>query len=112
MENVDKQAAAEEKDSFLQFFLMSVKPVIKTHLGVVIGTLAGMILAVCILLFGFWNMIFVVILAAIGAYAGYKIDRKEDILPSLPVLSLLAEQIKDKSWGIARDRKYKKKRLQ
>lgn len=112
MDNVDKQTSAEEKDSFLKFFLMSVKPMIKTHFGVIIGTLAGVILAVCILLFGFWNMIFVIILASIGAYAGHKIDRKEDILPSLPVLSLLAEKLTDKSWGIARDRRYRKKRLQ
>ncbi len=110
MDNMDKQTT-EEKNSFLDFFLTSVKPILNGHLGVIAGTLAGVILAVCILIFGFWNMMFVIILAAVGGYAGYKIERKEAILPSLPVFSFLADWFAGNSWGSSRNR-WKKKRLQ
>lgn len=112
MDNMEKQPAVEEKESFFHSLLMSVEPVLKAHLGVLIGASAGVILAVCILLFGFWNMMFVIILAAVGAYVGYKIDRKEDILPSLPpAFKMLTDKISEGFWSISKNRWNKKKRL-
>ncbi|MBQ1941005.1 MAG: DUF2273 domain-containing protein, partial [Selenomonadaceae bacterium] len=40
------------------------------HKGMCLGGLGGVLLATCILLFGFWNMLFVCLLGGIGLFIG------------------------------------------
>ncbi|SKA81979.1 Uncharacterized membrane protein [Caloramator quimbayensis] len=48
--------------------------------GKFIGTIAGLIIAVFILLIGFFKTLFIAICAFIGYYIGKKIDNKESIV--------------------------------
>lgn len=50
----------------------------QNHPGKCACTLAGMLLAVCILLFGFWNMLFVLLLGGVGLFVGFNVDREGD----------------------------------
>lgn len=50
------------------------------HRGASAGAAAGVMLAVSILLFGFWPMLFIVLCGIIGMYLGRKIDRGENVL--------------------------------
>ncbi len=51
--------------------------------GACVGLSSGAILAVAILLFGFWRMLFVVLCGGIGLYIGKKADREEDFFGRL-----------------------------
>ena len=42
------------------------------------GCLAGVLLGICILVFGFWNMLFILFLGTIGLFVGMNVDREGD----------------------------------
>ena len=48
------------------------------HKGMCLGGLGGVLLATCILLFVFWNMLFVCLLGGIGLFIGVNADREGD----------------------------------
>ena len=50
--------------------------IVRRHTGKCIGLTAGMALAICILLFGFWNVLFVGVLGVIGLFFGINADRE------------------------------------
>ena len=41
----------------------------------VCGT-AGILLGICILIFGFWNMLFIFFMGAVGLFVGMNVDRE------------------------------------
>ncbi len=53
------------------------------HRGKLLGAGLGFILAVSILLFGFWRIAFIVLCVLAGLWIGVKVDRGEDILQNL-----------------------------
>ena len=46
------------------------------HPGKCAGGLGGALLAIFILLFGFWNIVFVMLLGAVGLFIGMNVDRE------------------------------------
>lgn len=52
----------------------------KNNRGKVICTLAGLLIAVFMLLIGFFRTLFIVLLMLLGYYIGKKIDNKESIV--------------------------------
>ena len=62
------------KDDILNF----IKYQLQEHSGRTIGVVLGFIIALCILIFGFFHTLFVLICMGIGLYLGSKIDDKED----------------------------------
>lgn len=48
------------------------------HPGKCICTAAGVMLGVCILVFGFWNMLFILLMGAVGLFIGMNVDREGD----------------------------------
>ena len=50
----------------------------ESHRGCVLGAVLGALIAVSILLFGFWNMLFIGICVAIGLFLGHQIDEADD----------------------------------
>lgn len=46
--------------------------------GQCLGLLAGIVLALMILLIGFWRTVFIVLCGGVGLYIGRKADREED----------------------------------
>ncbi len=44
---------------------------------------AGVLLGICILLFGFWNMLFIMFLGGIGFFVGMNVDRDGDTLQNI-----------------------------
>ena len=48
------------------------------HRGCMLGAIFGALVAVSILLFGFWNMLFIGICVAIGVWLGQQIDNADD----------------------------------
>lgn len=53
------------------------------HRGKSLGASMGFILAVSMLLFGFWRTFFVVFCVLIGLWIGMKVDQGEDVLQNL-----------------------------
>lgn len=49
------------------------------HRGKAVGTSAGVIIGMAVLLFGFWHTIFVLLCGCIGLKIGMKVDREEDL---------------------------------
>lgn len=62
------------KNDILNF----IKYQLQEHCGRTIGVVLGFIIALCILIFGFFPTLFVVICMGIGLYIGTKIDKQED----------------------------------
>lgn len=52
----------------------------KNHRQSTVGVLVGAIAAILVLLFGFWNMVFVALCACLGLFIGKKLDNGEDVL--------------------------------
>ncbi len=50
----------------------------ENHRGCVLGAVLGALIAVSILLFGFWNMLFIGLCVAIGLWLGKQIDDADD----------------------------------
>lgn len=48
------------------------------HPGKCICGTAGVMLGVCILVFGFWNMLFILLTGAVGLFIGMNVDREGD----------------------------------
>lgn len=48
------------------------------HSGKCAGGLAGVLLGICILMFGFWNVLFVMLLGLAGLFVGMNVDREGD----------------------------------
>lgn len=48
------------------------------HPGKCACSMAGMLLGVCIVVFGFWNMFFILLMGAVGLFIGMNIDREGD----------------------------------
>ena len=48
------------------------------HPGKCAGGLAGVLLGICILVFGFWNMLFILFMGTIGLFVGMNVDREGD----------------------------------
>lgn len=49
------------------------------HRGKLLGTILGLVLGACILIFGFFKTCFVVICGAIGLFVGKKLDDQENL---------------------------------
>lgn len=61
----------------------------ENHRGCLLGSIIGALIAVSILLFGFWNMLFIGVCVAIGLLLGQRIDEADDAsLQRLRELSL------------------------
>ena len=45
------------------------------HRGRTLGLLLGAIFGICVLLFGFWHIVFVLLCAAVGMYIGLQAER-------------------------------------
>ncbi len=50
----------------------------ENHRGCVLGAVLGALIAVSILLFGFWNMLFIGFCVAVGLWLGKQIDDADD----------------------------------
>jgi uncharacterized membrane protein len=55
----------------------------ESHKGGINGTLAGFIIAVAFLLFGFIKVLFIVLLSGIGYYIGKRIHNDKDYIKKL-----------------------------
>lgn len=55
---------------------LMVEKLWQDHPGKCACTLAGVLLGICILIFGFWNMLFVLLLGGIGLFVGVNVDRE------------------------------------
>ncbi len=53
------------------------------HRGGIIGALTGFVLAVTILIFGFFTMLFIAILSGLGYYIGKRIHDDKDYIKNL-----------------------------
>ncbi len=51
----------------------------ENHRGCLLGAIVGALIAVSILLFGFWNMLFIGVCVAIGLLLGQRIDEGDDV---------------------------------
>jgi len=58
----------------------------KNHRGKFIGTMAGFFIGLCVLVFGFFKTLFVLLCTVIGLYIGGKVDNHEDLLRLLEKL--------------------------
>lgn len=47
----------------------------QNHRGQTVGLLLGALFGVCVLIFGFWRMVFVILCAGIGMYIGLRAER-------------------------------------
>ena len=47
----------------------------QSHRGRTAGFLLGTLFGVCVLLFGFWSTLFVILCAGIGMYIGLRVER-------------------------------------
>ena len=51
----------------------------ENHRGCVLGDILGALIAVSILLFGFWNMLFIGFCVVVGLWIGKRIDDGDDV---------------------------------
>ena len=51
------------------------------HRGAAVGLLLGSLVGICILLFGFWHIIFIALCGAVGVYIGRRKQSSESLLP-------------------------------
>ena len=68
---------SEIKEEFARLF----QELWRSHRGCVLGLFFGALVAVLILLFGFWNMLFIGFCMAIGLWLGKQIDDADDDWP-------------------------------
>lgn len=54
--------------------------IFKQNSGKIIGSLIGLILAIFILVIGFFKTLFIVLLTIAGYFVGDKVERKENLL--------------------------------
>jgi len=59
---------------------LAIRDLWTNHRASTSGVVLGAVLAVLVLVFGFWNMIFVVVCACVGLFIGKKMDDGEDVL--------------------------------
>ena len=57
-----------------------IKHLWNDHRSSSIGAIAGILFSVLVLIFGFWNIIFVILCSSVGIYIGTKLDNGENIL--------------------------------
>lgn len=62
-------------DKLLEFY--------NAHQGGMLGSLAGFLVAVAILIFGFFKVLFIAILAGVGYYIGKRIHDDKDYIKNL-----------------------------
>ena len=62
------------KEEYVQLF----QEAWENHRGCVLGAVFGALIAVSILLFGFWNMLFIGVCVAVGLWLGKQIDDADD----------------------------------
>lgn len=53
------------------------------HRGGIIGAFSGFLIAVCILVFGFFTMLFIAIFAGVGYFVGKRIHDDKDYIKNL-----------------------------
>lgn len=63
------------KENITQFY--------NSHKGGINGALAGLLIAVSILIFGFLRILFIAICVGVGYYAGKKISEEKDYIKNL-----------------------------
>ena len=63
--------------------LEEITEIYTAHRGGVIGAVTGLLLAVAILLFGFFKVLFIAILAGVGYYIGKRIHEDRDYIKNL-----------------------------
>ncbi|HHW48577.1 MAG TPA: DUF2273 domain-containing protein [Clostridiaceae bacterium] len=63
--------------------LESITQFYKSHRGGINGALTGLVIAVAILLFGFFRILFVAICVGIGYYVGKKLSEDKDYIKNL-----------------------------
>ena len=52
---------------------------LENHRGCVFGAAVGAFCSISILLFGFWNMVFIGVCVAAGLWLGQRIDESDDV---------------------------------
>lgn len=52
----------------------------QNHRCKMVGLLLGLVIGMAILLFGFWNTVFVLLCGLLGLFIGIKLDKGEDFL--------------------------------
>ncbi len=65
---------SEMKEECVQLF----QEAWRGHRGCVLGAFIGAFVAISILLFGFWNMLFIGLCVAVGLWLGKRIDDADD----------------------------------
>ena len=65
---------SEMKEECVQLF----QEAWRGHRGCVLGAFIGAFVAISILLFGFWNMLFIGLCVAVGLWLGKQIDDADD----------------------------------
>lgn len=76
--------------NFREHLLQTLDYLWENQRGKTIGCSFGLLLGILILLFGFWNIIFILLCGVIGLYIGMCIDRSDDFL------EILSEKLPDK----------------
>jgi len=67
----------------LRMNLESLTQFYKSHRGGINGALAGLVIGVSILLFGFFRILFIAICVGIGYYVGKKLSEDKDYIKNL-----------------------------
>jgi len=57
-----------------------VRDLWNNHRSSSLGILLGVVLAILVLIFGFWNMLFVILCAALGLYLGKRMDEGDNVI--------------------------------
>lgn len=63
--------------------MSEIKDLWNNHRSSALGILLGVVLAILILIFGFWNMLFVIICASFGLYLGKRMDEGDNVIAKL-----------------------------
>lgn len=63
--------------------LSEIRNLWRNHPSSSLGVLLSFVLAVLVLIFGFWNILFVVICVGVGLYIGKKFDEGENVVANL-----------------------------
>ncbi len=65
----------EDERSFKDALLDGLKGQLERKPGTMLGLLLGIILAIGVLIFGFWSVLFVALCAGIGYFIGRNVDK-------------------------------------
>lgn len=60
--------------------LTEIRSLWDNHKNASLGVLLGLLFSVLVLVFGFWNMVFVSVCAGVGLFIGAKRDNGEDVM--------------------------------